>query len=289
MNASRTTSPETCVAASSQGAAPATQTIHRRTDANARPARAPTNRTTFVAPPPLWGLGFVGRINRMQWLAGVLMLVAALAIVQVVSLKHPDPAWVHGRRFALGIAAVLLLRLSALRLHDRARSGWWSLALLVPGLNVVALFELALLRGVDDITPHGHPPNGSSLIEMALAIVVLGLFVGLGVLSFHPTHAIDALRPAHELAALQPYGSSTAKAAFENGYRNAPHPKAYAASGRGAYGWAASPMSTNEAAVLALQTCESRRRWTDPACALLDVNDAALGERDAGVGRHPAR
>jgi hypothetical protein len=192
--------------------------------------------------------------------------------VQVVSLKHPDPAWVHGRRLAVGIAVVLLLRLATLRLHDRGRSGIWSLALLVPGLNVVALFELALLPGVDATTRDGYAPNDGSLIELALAAAVFGLFVGLGVLTFHPTHAIDALKPTQALEALAPYGSTEAKSAFEN-YRRASRPKAYAASGRGAFGWVASAGTMDEAALRALQACESRRRWTEPACALLDVND----------------
>lgn len=271
------TSPEACAAASSEAVArTAAQAVRRETgpQADRRPRAAVDRAAASVAPPPpLWGLGFVGRIGRLQWLTGVLMLGVALAIVQVVSLKHPDPAWVHGRRLAAGIAVVLLLRLSALRLHDRARSGAWSLALLVPGLNVVAVFELALLRGVDATTPHGYAPNEGSLIEPALAAAVLGLFVGLGVLTFHPTHAIDALKPAQALEALAPYGSNEAKAAFQNGYRRAPQPKAYAASGRGAFGWAASDRSTDEAVVRALQACESRRRWTEPACALLEVND----------------
>jgi uncharacterized membrane protein YhaH (DUF805 family) len=267
--------PEPRAAASSQAAG---QTVRRQAPSltdqrRAAASEAADRAAAFVAPPPpLWGLGFVGRIGRLEWLTGVLMLGVALAIVQVVSLKHPDPAWVHGRRLAVGIAVVLLLRLSTLRLHDRARSGVWSLALLVPGLNVVALFELALLPGVDATTPHGYAPNEGSLIELTLAAAVLGLFVGLGVLSLHPTHAIDALKPTPALEALAPYGSTDAKSAFEN-YRQATRPKAYAASGRGAFGWVASAGSTHEAATRALQACESRRRWTEPPCALLDVND----------------
>jgi uncharacterized membrane protein YhaH (DUF805 family) len=290
MNPSSTTPPEPHAAAAGQVAArAAARSVDRTTD---RTSDRTTDRTTpaFVAPPPpLFGLAFAGRIGRIQWLTGVVMLGVALAIVQVVSLKHPDPAWVHGRRLEVGIACVLLLRLSTLRLHDRARSGVWSLALLVPGLNVVALFELALLRGVDETTPEGHAPNDGSLIELTLSAAVLGLFVGLGVLSFHPTHAIDALKPPQSLEALAPYGSNDAKAAFENDYRSAPQPKAYAASGRGAFGWVASSGSTIEAAGRALHACESRRRWTEPVCALLDVNDSDVRDLDVGAAASSTR
>lgn len=243
------------------------------------PQRVGTTRRptpVLAAPPPLWGLGFNGRIGRIQWLTGVLMLAVALAFVQVVSLKHPDPAWVHGRRMAVGIACILLLRLSALRFHDRLRTGAWSLSLLVPGLNVVALLELALLPGRDETTQHGYRADEGSAAELALATAVLGLFVGLGVLSFHPTHAVDALKSQSMIDALRPYGSNDAKSAFETQYRGAPRPKAYAANGRGAFGWVASDGFSDEAVGRALQACEARRRWAEPACALINVNDITI-------------
>jgi uncharacterized membrane protein YhaH (DUF805 family) len=229
----------------------------------------------------MWGLGFAGRIGRLQWLTGVLMLLLLLTVVHVVSLEHPDPSWVHGERLAVGVALVLLLRLAALRFHDRDRTGWWCLALLVPGLNLVALFELSLLPGGEHVTRHGFAPVGGSFGELSFAAAMLGVFAGLGTLSFHPTYAIDALQSAEIRRALQPYGSLPAKHAFEEAYRPAPRPKAYAASGRGAFGWSASASTTAEAVARALQACERRRRWGERACALLDINDRDTRPDDA--------
>ncbi len=267
------TTPEAC--ATGPGAALARQRLRS----------GPERDAAAQLPPPMWGLGFVGRVGRLQWLTGVLMLVLVLTVVDVVSLKHPDPSWVHGKRLAAGVAAVLLLRLAALRFHDRDRTGWWSLALLVPGLNLVALFELSVLPGADRTTRHGFAPVGGSFGELSFAAAMLGVFAGLGMLSFHPMHAIDALKSADMRAADQPYGSPRAKQAFEADYRPATHPKAYAATGRGAFGWDASARSTNEAVVRALHACESRRRWAEPACALLDVNDTDPNERAAAARR----
>ncbi len=209
------------------------------------------------------------------------MLATGLAVLHVVALKHPGPLWEHAQRFAVIVAGLLVLRLSVLRFHDRDRHGAWSLALLVPGLNVVALFVLALVPGVDRPTRHGDAAAEGSVGELSFGAAVLLLFAGLGVLSFHPSHAVDALKSAEALRAVAPFGSAQAKAAYEEHYVIGPRPKAYAATSQGTYAWSVAASSTDEAVVQALRACEAQRRWVESKCLLIDVNDLSVFERAA--------
>jgi uncharacterized membrane protein YhaH (DUF805 family) len=257
----------------------------------ARPAASSASsasKTNHTAAPPLWGLAFSGRIGRLQWLTGVVLLIAGLAMIQVIALKHPDASWIHGWRFALGVAGVMLLRLCSLRLHDRGRSAWWTLTLLIPGLNLLALIELLLMPGDERANDHGPVPPQGSIAELAFGGGVLLLFAVLGVFSLHPAHALDTLKSAEELAALSPYGSTEAKKAFLNHYRPAPHAKAFAASMRGAHGWVAQASSVSEASDLALKACDARRRFAEQACVLIDVNDRDVTDHHvSGRGSEP--
>lgn len=276
-----------------------TQTTRLAPAGVARPSASPASKTTHAPTnhtpaPPLWGLAFSGRIGRVQWLTGVVLLIAGLAMIQVIALKHPDPSWIHGWRFALGVAGVMLLRLSSLRLHDRGRSAWWTLALLIPGLNLLALIELLLMPGGERANDHGPVPPQGSIAELAFGGGVLLLFAVLGVFSLHPAHALDTLKSAEELAALAPYGTTEAKKAFLNQYRPAPQAKAFAASMRGAHGWVAQASSVSEATSLALMACNARRRFAEQACVLIDVNDHDVTDqhvsgRSSRPGGSPAR
>jgi uncharacterized membrane protein YhaH (DUF805 family) len=266
-------------AASSAAAGPNRAASPRRSQPNTRAAAA------------LWGMGLQGRLGRLDWITALAVLAAVAAIAQVASLHHPHPGWLHAWRFGAGVALLLVLRASALRFHDRGRSGWWSLALLLPGLNLVALIELLLLPGDDAANDFGNVPPPGSVGEFAFACCVSAVFAGLGVLSLHPEHAIEDLRPAADRAALAPYGSHAAKAAFETRYRPAPHPKAYAGSTHGAFGWSAGADSVPDALLQAVAQCESRRRTFEPACVPLDINDqdTRAGQAAPAAGPKPAR
>lgn len=252
-------------------------------NASTRPQPIPRRRLADEAaamPPPLLGLSFTGRIDRLQWLTGLVMLGVGAAIVQVVARKHSDlvPDQVH--LWTLMLGALLTLRLAALRFHDRNRNAWWCLALLAPGLNVLALVELCLLPARDEGNRYGDMPNGGSVPQLAAGLAALTVFLGLGVLSFHPAYAIDALN-AEAAEATRRYGSRDGAATFRGAYAEAAGYKAFAASASGGWGAHVAASSAAEAAAGALQTCEEHRRGTGAPCKLVDIDG-----RDARLHRN---
>ena len=59
---------------------------------------------------------------------------------------------------ALNLPAIILY---AKRWHDRDKSGWWSLIVLIPGIGGIwMLIELGFLRGTAGPNRFGSDPNG---------------------------------------------------------------------------------------------------------------------------------
>jgi uncharacterized membrane protein YhaH (DUF805 family) len=114
---------------------------------------------------------FEGRINRARfwlgWLGAVLLTVAVgqtmLLAIQV--LAGPDTAEqaVLGARmlaaFVCGVLYfVMLFALLVERNHDRGRSGYWSLLLLIPLINIWAIIDLGAGEGEAGPNVYGPEP-----------------------------------------------------------------------------------------------------------------------------------
>ncbi len=97
-------------------------------------------------------LDFDGRINRQPfWLAVIAILIVDVAL---------------GVIFRAWLAALLQLLLlypvfavAAKRCHDRGKSGWWSLLLLIPLVGLIwAIIDLGILEGTEGENTYGPNP-----------------------------------------------------------------------------------------------------------------------------------
>ena len=97
-------------------------------------------------------LSFDGRINRQPFWLGVIALLIANGIV--FAIFQAWLAWLI--RLALVYPA---LAVSVKRCHDRGKSGWWCLLLLIPFVGAVwAVIDLGLLTGTDGANTYGPDP-----------------------------------------------------------------------------------------------------------------------------------
>lgn len=107
---------------------------------------------------------FEGRINRAKFWAGVGVLFVAGLIANVLDfilglqIGGTDGIGVLGLLFTLA-AIYLALALYAKRWHDRNKSGWWSLIVLVPVLGPIwIIVELGILEGTRGANSYGPDP-----------------------------------------------------------------------------------------------------------------------------------
>ncbi len=124
---------------------------------------------------------FNGRINRAQWWLGVLVLFVVQWVLWFVlgsifglaaleNIDPNDPAAVvvlmqqmSAMMVPMSILVLLMiypsLAVHTKRWHDRNKSGWWSLIMLVPMIGAIwMLIELGILRGTDGENRYGPDP-----------------------------------------------------------------------------------------------------------------------------------
>jgi uncharacterized membrane protein YhaH (DUF805 family) len=96
---------------------------------------------------------YEGRIGRKQWWTGVLILIVVAILVRLV-LGEGGLI-----QFVIGVLMLLAgLALHIKRCHDRGKSGWWCLLLLIPLVNIIwALIDLGILEGQREDNQWGPP------------------------------------------------------------------------------------------------------------------------------------
>lgn len=135
---------------------------------------------------------FGGRICRQKfWLMQAVISLASISLavcVGVISFLSGNlQTMVVGSIATLWIGGTwwMILAVSAKRWHDRGKSGWWSLIMLIPMVGPIwALIELGFLKGNYGYNRYGHEDVSSSetvakwTFWSSLAFTVVLLSVG---------------------------------------------------------------------------------------------------------------
>ncbi len=105
-------------------------------------------------------LSFNGRINRQPFWIGILILIGISIVLQIVIYTILGP---EAGAIASGILGLLFiypaLAVYAKRCHDRDKSAWWLLLLLVPLVGAIWLIvDLGILEGTRGDNRFGPDP-----------------------------------------------------------------------------------------------------------------------------------
>ena len=105
---------------------------------------------------------FEGRIGRRSfWMVILAFFVASIVARILDAILHTPTS--YGTGLIGGLLALVLiypaLALYAKRWHDRGKSGWWSLIVLVPIIGAIwLLVELGFLKGTAGPNAYGPDP-----------------------------------------------------------------------------------------------------------------------------------
>lgn len=126
-------------------------------------------------------LKFGGRINRAKWWLGLLVLFVVQMVLWFIlgsvfgltamgSFDPNDPAaaeammsQMSAMMVPMGILILVMiypsLAVYTKRWHDRNKSGWWSLIMIIPVVGAIwILVELGIMRGTDGENRYGPDP-----------------------------------------------------------------------------------------------------------------------------------
>lgn len=259
----------------------------------------------LVDPPPMLSLSFEGRMGRASYVNsfGVCMVgVALVGIVAAVLIPMTQSALLFIPMALFMIPAfVWMFRISALRLHDLNRSGWWVLTSLVPYVGWILNVVLLLVPGNAEENDYGPKPRrGNMVVASIIAVLLVVSMISVGVVSNraynkYSERARDAQARAEareddeqqsangapqnaegKLLANDPRVAQRVPAdlvgIFREQYASAADNKAFAVSGKTAYGLSVNRNSPRDAITAALAACEERREPYTAACRVVNVN-----------------
>lgn len=135
-----------------------------------------------IDPPRLFGLDRSGRMARLSYVSGSLLVGAAMVYVTVASVFMFGPVMTM-----MLVAATIfpLLRLVVLRLHDLNWSGWWALLFVVPVVGNLLGLVLTFVPGSRGENDFGPPSRTHGWRSVLISLAVL----------FVPTMIIAAVVP----------------------------------------------------------------------------------------------
>jgi uncharacterized membrane protein YhaH (DUF805 family) len=228
----------------------------------------------------IFGLNFEGRIGRLKYATANLVMASLMLIPLVMVLQRPS----FGRMALFLLAALAVtafgVRLAVLRCHDCDKSGWWSMLLWLPTVNMVVTLVLSFAPGTRGSNGYGEEPPPSTWTAFGIAALCATLLFALMF-----SRMMTALeRMAEDKSAddgsvqfqSDPRAASLpgvpAQAAFNEGYLTAPSHKAFAVSPAGGWGWIAGRSSQHDAVRGALDACEARRPAYTGPCRRVHVD-----------------
>ena len=103
-----------------------------------------------------------GRIGRQSYWMGTIVFIVINVIASALDMMLGTMTE-GGYGLISGIASLIMIypsiMVSAKRWHDRGKSGWWSLLVLVPVIGWIwMLVELGFLKGTDGPNQYGKDP-----------------------------------------------------------------------------------------------------------------------------------
>lgn len=99
---------------------------------------------------------FKGRAGRSEFWIFTLVNVVIMILLTAVNNRPEEPNLIMGL-FALAII-LPSFAVTARRMHDIDRSGWWQLVSLIPMVGGIALLVMCALKGVPGANRFGEPP-----------------------------------------------------------------------------------------------------------------------------------
>lgn len=252
----------------------------------------------LVDPPPMLSMSFEGRMGRVTYFNTWAVAMAGLVGLGIVAaVLVPAIGALFAIPFFLGMVVFLVwgIRVNALRLHDLNRSGWWVLVTFMPYLGAVATLLLLLWPGNAEENDYGPKPRRGN-VAAAVAVLVLTVVAFIVVFSVsrkYYSEYVERARQVQEQAGDEEQGppgqvdaraqrmlSGPAAEAFRDMYMAAADNKAFAISGKSAYGFSTGKPSRREAITAALAACEERREPYTSNCRVVNVNGMWPKERD---------
>ena len=136
-----------------------------------RPGSGASPRASDGSQASLLGLGFSGRLGRLDYFSSSLLSTAFWILMVVLAVAADKNAFAG---LGVLISVIYSVRCLALRLHDTGRTGWLALIVVVPVIGALMAFFLLFIRGDDDENEYGEPPmsTGGGRAIFALVTVI---------------------------------------------------------------------------------------------------------------------
>lgn len=142
---------------------------------------------------------YKGRLSRKSWLLGLLLgwimfllAIGALGIVEAIFLPIFENYSISDFIQGLSLIAIVyfyiifvifIFSLHVRRWHDVGRSGWFSVLLFIPLVNLLILLYLCLGKGQDGSNEYGENPGDDGIGVLAVIAILIIAIAVIGILA----------------------------------------------------------------------------------------------------------
>jgi uncharacterized membrane protein YhaH (DUF805 family) len=132
--------------------------------------------------------GRIGRVRFVGWSIGFMMLARIVLVIVAGGSAAIGSQALTMTLFFIGVIGMyMVISLFAIqRLHDLDKSGWLSLLILIPLINVVLVLFLFFAPGSEEANQYGAPPppNSTGVLVLAWlmpAIMIIGILAAIAI------------------------------------------------------------------------------------------------------------